>query len=317
MQLTNFYSTDNESKPASLDLKEMAGLATSHHLFDNDQIAAIMAAWHAGRPLLVRGDPGLGKSQLAHAIAQAQEWNLIVHVVNSRTEPDDLLYGVDHVARLAKAQLVHNEVADMKELEEKRFVVPGPLWWAYAPEQAAEFFTEDESDYKTSIAIDSTKPSVLLLDEIDKADSELPNSLLEVLNNHSFHAYGHDEPIVADKNKRPFVVITSNDQRQLPAAFLRRCVCINLTMKIEDQGVKQLTDIAAAHKKSLPNLKADIIKQAAQMVIDKRKGIIAGEYSPGTSEFLDLLRVLNSEQYQNDSQRSEALKIISQYILNK
>lgn len=315
MQQVNFQQSGTIAK--ALPLKEMAGLQASHHLFDDDQIAAIMAAWHAERPLLVRGEPGLGKSQLAHAIAVAQDWNLLVHVVNSRTEPDDLLYRVDHVARLAKAQLVHHNAVDISELEEQRFVVPGPLWWAYSAAEARKFFDEEHSDYRTSIEIDDNKPTVLLIDEIDKADSELPNSLLEVLNNHSFHAHGHDKPIKADKSKRPFVVITSNDQRQLPAAFLRRCVCLNLTMKAGDEGINQLIAIAAAHKEVLPQLSDARITEAAKLVIEQRKTCAAGEYTPGTSEFLDLLRVLNSEEYQTDAQRSDALAVIKHYILQK
>jgi MoxR-like ATPase len=303
----------------ALQLKAMAGLTASYHLFDKDQIAAIMTAWYAKRPLLIRGDPGLGKSQIAHAIAQSQNWNLLVHVVNSHTEPDDLLFRVDPVARLAKAQLIKRNEDIKTCLDEKRFVVPGPIWWAYAAKEAKKFFTPEQSDFNTNIEIDCCKPSVLLIDEIDKADSELPNALLEVLNNHSFSAYGHDEKIQMDIDKRPFIVITSNDQNPLPAAFLRRCVCLNLSMKSQEQGgIEQLIKIAEAHKPDIDKLSSDIIAKAAKLVIEKRsQKSLAGEYTPSTSEFLDLLRVLNSEQYQDDDARSAALTDIAKYILNK
>lgn len=297
-------------------LKPQAGLPGSNHVFDEEHIEAIMAAWYSERPLLITGEPGLGKSQLAHAVAQTQDWDLLLHVVHSRTEPEDLLFQVDHVSRLAKAQLAQHKSFNLSELDEKRYVIPGPVWWAYSPETAKLFYKKVNPEYKSPLVgeINNNHPSVLLLDEIDKADSDLPNALLEVLNNQSFHARAYDDAICSNPKTRPFVVITSNNHRPLPHAFLRRCIVINLTLKEGEEGIAQLTEVAKAH---YPDMTPELVKQAANMVIQKRKNTAPGEYSPGTSEFLDLLKVLNSERYENDDKREQSLAIISTYILNK
>lgn len=302
----------------SFFLNAMNGLKPSYHQFDTHQVAAIQAAFYAQRPLLVTGDPGLGKSQIAHAIASVTESNLFVHVVHSRTEPDDLLFRVDHVARLAQAQLVQHEEAKKEVIKLERFVVPGPLWWAYAPGQAKKFF-EQSADYNTAITVDLTKPNVLLIDEIDKADSDLPNALLEVLNNQSFHATAHDKPIqVEEGNSPPFVVVTSNNQRPLPHAFLRRCVVLELTLEAGDTGIEQLTNIANAHKQRFERLTNDFMQEVAELVITTRAEKQDGDYLPGTSEYLDLLKVLNDHPaYVDHKLKREALESISQYMLHK
>ncbi|UAA39526.1 MoxR family ATPase [Paraneptunicella aestuarii] len=296
----------------------MNGLAKTYHVFDQQQLDAIRTAWFAKRPLLIKGEPGLGKSQIAQAIADRAGWNLIVHVVHSRSEPEDLLYHVDHVSRLAQAQLVSNHVSDKNSLNKQHFVVPGPLWWAYSPETAQAFFDSEENDYKTSIEINLAKPSVVLIDEIDKAGSELPNSLLEVLNNKSFHAHGHDKAICSDPDKIPFVIITSNAHRPLPHAFLRRCVVLELSLKKGNEGKKQLQEIAKAHHPELGNLSPELIDDVIDVVLDFRSQRSDQQYKPGTSEFLDLLKVLNDDdQYNNETDRKDAIKIISRHVLNK
>jgi len=289
------------------------GMPATFHVFEQQHIDAIRTAWFAKRPLLLRGEPGLGKSQIAQALAHKANCNLLLHVVHSRSEPEDLLYWVDHVSRLAQAQLVSNKVADKTSVDIEKFVVPGPLWWAYAPEKAKAFYDSSEQ-YKSSLEFDVAKPTVLLIDEIDKADSELPNSLLEVLNNHSFHAHGHDEAIQGNADNPPFVVITTNEQRKLPHAFLRRCVTLTLSLESEDQLIR----IAEAHKSSLSALSDELIQRVASTVFKARANTADGDYQPGTSEFLDLLRVLNNNDlYKNDDDRKEALDTISQFVLDK
>jgi len=289
------------------------GMPATFHVFEQQHIDAIRTAWFAKRPLLVRGEPGLGKSQIAQALAHIANCNLLLHVVHSRSEPEDLLYRVDHVSRLAQAQLVSNKVADKTSVDIDKFVVPGPLWWAYAPEKAKAFYDSSEH-YKSSLEFDTAKPTVLLIDEIDKSDSELPNSLLEVLNNQSFHAHGHDKAIQGNAKNPPFVVITTNEQRKLPHAFLRRCVTLTLSLESEDQ----LIGIAEAHKESLAALSDELIQRVASTVIKARANIADGDYQPGTSEFLDLLRVLNNNEfYKNDDDRYQALYTISQFVLDK
>lgn len=289
------------------------GMPATFHVFEQQHIDAIRTAWFAKRPLLVRGEPGLGKSQIAQALAHIANCNLLMHVVHSRSEPEDLLYRVDHVSRLAQAQLVSKDAAEKDSVDIEKFVVPGPLWWAYAPGKAKAFYDSSEQ-YKSSLEFDTAKPTVLLIDEIDKADSELPNSLLEVLNNKSFHAHGHDEAIQSNADTPPFVVITTNEQRKLPHAFLRRCVTLTLSLESEEQ----LIDIARAHKKPLREPSSELIKRVASTVFKARANQADGDYQPGTSEFLDLLRVLNNNDlYKNDDDRYQALDTISQFVLDK
>lgn len=333
----------------TLPLQAKAGLAESFHCFDEASVNAIVTAYNIQRPLLVRGDPGLGKSQIAHAIAQCQGWNLLLHVVHSRTEPTDLLYRVDYVKRLATAQLqgaLANHTftnnantehhADYQQIlsavDEANFVVPAALWWAYSAETARKFYeekTENAAEQVTTTSpyhhgyqsallneINSDTPSVILIDEIDKADTELPNTLLEVLNNRSFHVPTDDQLIEVDASKPPFVVITSNDERPLPHAFLRRCVVLNLTLADGDAGVQQLLQIAHAHESEFANVSETVMTHAAEQTIERRKQITDGEYKPGTSEFLDLLKAL-SRGYDEEAEQLEAIEIISGYLLQK
>ncbi len=299
----------------SFHLPAHAGLPESYHIFEPKHIQAIEAAWYAGRPLLIIGEPGLGKSQIAQAIAQRLEWNLLLHVVHSRSEPDDLLYNVDHVTRLAKAQIAALEKQrNLRALKHKHFVIPGPLWWAFSPESASAFFNRSK-DYVTNIEQRFPgKPFVMLIDEIDKAERDLPNALLEILNNKSFHVPFYDKPISLQGRQAPFVVITSNDERPLPAAFLRRCSVLKLALDNKEQLIK----VAEAHEKTFKHIKPNLIEQAAELVIKHREDLQAGDYRPGTSEFLDLLRVLdNHHGYQSDAARENALESLSEHFLHK
>lgn len=330
---------DNLPVDQPFELPASEGLKQSYHRFQHDHILAIEAAWYAQRPLLIRGDPGLGKSQLAHAVARCLDWNFIMHVVHSRTEPDDLLYRVDHVARLAKAQLLQAElggnkrlagdegeegdaenegVSSMTAINHQNFIVPGPLWWAYAPESANGFFANPENDYTSQYKPKKGKPFVILIDEIDKAQRDLPNALLEVLNNQSFHVPFYDEPISSHAKASPFVVITSNDERPLPDAFLRRCVVLNMQMAQGEAGEKQLIEIAKAHKLRLNKLGKSVIETAAKTVIEYRDKLSDGDYKPGTSEYLDMLRVLNDHKaYTDDPARIGFLEKLIPYLLQK
>ncbi len=337
-------------------LPAKAGLKSSYHLFDDTQITAIATAFKIGRPLLIKGDPGLGKSQIAHAIATAQGWNLLVQVVHSGTESTDLLYQEDHVQRLAQAQMLgalgnlrtqlpttasseasglfQKQVQEkfqeqLKEhltaIDHKNYVKPGPLWWAYHAKSALKFYETNEARYHSDLTqeIKPELPSVLLIDEIDKAEATLPNSLLEVLNNHSFHVDPQQTTIKAQENTLPFVVITSNDERALPHAFLRRCVVLELQLQKEQAGVDQLVQIANVHKQRFKAVSEEIIQLAAEKVIEVRESAYADQYKPGTSEYLDLLTALAQEDYSllneeaRKTEQENALNLISQHILDK
>src|SRR3954466_8336689 len=154
------------------------------HVFERETIQAVNAALAAGRPLLVRGEPGIGKSQLARAAAKCLGKAYIPHVVDSRTESRDLLWHFDAVERLAEAQLSgalrENPETVRKRLEVQNYLRPGPLWWAFdwqdAEKQARLVQASPPSQRDGG---DSSKGCVVLVDEIDKAETDVPNGLLE------------------------------------------------------------------------------------------------------------------------------------------
>lgn len=259
------------------------------HRFDPKQAHALIAALAANRPLLVRGEPGVGKSQLARAAAAVLGRRFVPAVVQPDSEYADLLWSVDHTRRLADAQLAaHTGKADRLEKMEN-YVGPGPLWWAFAWKDAQAQFKRCPHNY--SPPADSNAPDpiesgvVLLIDEIDKADISLANGLLEVLGNNAFAVPLLDKT-VTPVGRPPLVVISSNDIRELPPALVRRCVVLelNLPESLRDY----LIEIGAAH---FPGLDVTVLAEAARQILEDRE---ACQELPktGLAEYLDLLRAL-------------------------
>ena len=224
-------------------LPPMGTWKQSVHVFDERVANAVCAAWAAERPLLVRGDPGTGKSQLARAVALACGWQFISEVVNAQTDIQDLWYRFDAVSRLGQAQVLsaigkeYTQEKINEELNPENYLSPGVLWWAFDWNTAKTYYAKSRyQQYHPNPAGENEAPKgvVLLLDEIDKADADLPNSLLETLDNARFRipwvnqsiGYQTDNPSCI----RPLVVITTNEDRQLPAAFVRRCLVLNLEL---------------------------------------------------------------------------------------
>ena len=300
------------------------------HVFDEPSKWAIRAALGAGRPLLVRGDPGLGKTQLAEAAAQALNRQLITCVVNARTEAGDLLFTVDSVRRLAEAQLcslsqlqpdnsasqgsraaVDAVQAARQRLNAENFLVPGPIWWALAPASAATQAEKaqtphlispvDSGDGATREKKKEYPARVLLIDEIDKAESEVPNSLLEALGARKFTIPGLPKPITVD-DQPPLIVITTNEERALPDAFLRRCVVLHLTLpgRFDDKGENpQLRQWLVARGRvhfSAEKMADAVLEQAADALLRGRYHAEQNALTPapGQAEYLDLLRAVNS-----------------------
>ena len=282
-----------------LDLPPMGAWPASKHRFDEKQINALRAAEAAGRPLLVRGEPGTGKSQLAHAAAWASKRLFLSVVVDARSEASDLQWRFDAVARLADAHLAAVPGGETpRDLDASRYVEPGPLWWAFdwngAAAQLQHYRPGGPSPDLPHEEWTPADGAVLLIDEIDKAEADLPNGLLEALGNGRF-TVGPTGRVVArgEGVPPPLVIVTTNDERELPPAFLRRCLV--LTLKLPDEGglIEFLEERGKLHFPKLCAAFPEVPTAAAQMLIeDRRAAHEAGVYKPGLAEYLDLLRAL-------------------------
>jgi len=204
------------------------------YVYDKAIILAVNVALATSRPLLIYGPSGAGKSSLARNIAHFKKWRFVERVITSRTQARDLLYDVDLLKRLhnAQAAAVTRQAFDD---DMTKYILPGPLWWAFDRVSAREFATEPEWEHDHDRA-------VVLLDEIDKADPDVPNNLLVPLGSLGFDVEPIGRSITVEPDRTPLVVLTSNEERQLPPAFLRRCVELRIEV---DRG--RLLQIAKAH----------------------------------------------------------------------
>jgi MoxR-like ATPase len=299
------------------------------HCFDQSDIDAINAALSSKRPLLVRGEPGVGKTQMALAAAISMKRAYCQMVVDSRTEVRDLRWSEDLVARLADAQLVSalGDLTHAKQLRTKianisNYVVPGPLWWAFdwgnaAKTLAASNGVDDASlvwPAQPSPSCDPSNGVVVLIDEIDKADSELPNGLLEALGSRQFTPRGSSVPVSA--SVWPLIIITTNGERVLPNAFLRRCVVHDVRLPDNDeQLIEFLIARGMAH---FGDTHIDILIDAAKLTVADRAMTKNRRLTPlpGQAEFLDLLRAVIAENPELAGQQA-MIKRISPYFLRK
>jgi len=306
-----------------LPLLERDGLDATRHRLDRGDLHAINAAIAAERPLLLRGDPGTGKSQLARAAAELLQRRFRWKVVDAHTEVSDLFYSFDAVARLAYAQIlgavtktedpkVREQV--MEELGVCHFLRPGPLWWAFEEDTAAtqeDLFRRRCGGPRVQPGATTAPPTgddrrgwVVLIDEIDKADPSVPNGLLEALGQGTFEVPGGATISLHRKGQsfagKPLVVITTNEERELPSAFVRRCMVRTITVPGDEQSGSEpeearnrrlhqwLVERGETHfgKKHLR-----VLKVAADMVVtDRRAAQRLGVTPPGQAEFLDLVR---------------------------
>jgi MoxR-like ATPase len=259
---------------------------------------AVEVALTTGRPLLLRGEPGTGKSSLAPYIARRLGWRYYEHVVTSTSTATDLLWRFDAVRRLADAQA-------QKSRPESEYVSPGVLWWALDGASALEFATRSgsaEPDGASNAGRDQRR-AVVLIDEIDKAHPDLPNGLLVALGSNQIAVPYLEKPIEIDVANVPRldlpkgveiapiqVVITTNEERELPTAFVRRCV----TFSLIHPEAAQLVDIARAHfhrkndrfKRQDKALALAIAKRVEKL----RSEVKFGGHRPSTAEFLDAFR---------------------------
>jgi MoxR-like ATPase len=256
------------------------------YVYDDDITLAVNVALAAGRPLLVRGQPGTGKSSLARSVAEALGWRFYPVTVSSRTAARDLLWSFDTVARLADAQALPE---GHRRRPRAAYLAPGVLWWAFDRQSASWRGVDPAKDGAEPGFVQAVDPtvvnptaarSVVLIDEIDKADPDVPNDLLVPLGSYQFRVED-GPPVVADYP--PLVIVTTNEERELPRAFLRRCVILAL----QPPDAVRLGRIARAH---FPAIDEELLTtvQAAYLRI-RTERIAAGEPPPSVAEFLDTL----------------------------
>ena len=231
---------------------------TENYVATDDLTMAVNAAVTLGRPLLVKGEPGTGKTQLAREIATSMKRPFLDWAIKSTTKAQHGLYEYDAVSRLRDSQLGESKVQDIGN-----YIIKGKLW---------ECFESDEQP-------------VLLIDEVDKADIEFPNDLLRELDQMEFYVYETKQTIKA--SKRPIIIITSNNEKELPDAFLRRCFFHYIRFPDKDT-MQKIVDV------HFPDLKKTLIKEAMEVFFGLRD-LPGLKKKPSTSELLDWLKLLMAE----------------------
>lgn len=231
---------------------------SDNYVATQDLMLAVNAAIQLQRPLLVKGEPGTGKTMLAEEVAAALDMPLLQWHIKSTTKAQQGLYEYDAVSRLRDSQLGDERTQDIRN-----YIVKGVLWQAFTSEQ----------------------PVALLIDEIDKADIEFPNDLLREIDRMEFYCYETREMIRA--KHRPLVFITSNNEKELPDAFLRRC----FFHYIKFPEAETMRQIVAVH---FPSLKGDLLSAALKTFYDVR-GLPGLKKKPSTSELIDWLKLLVAE----------------------
>ena len=247
---------------------------TDRYVATEDLRMAVNAAVTLQRPLLIKGEPGTGKTMLAEEVARALDKQLINWHIKSTSKAQQGLYEYDAVSRLRDSQLGDGRVQDVSN-----YIRKGKLWTAF----------------------DSTEQVVLLIDEIDKADIEFPNDLLNELDRMEFFVYETGETISAVN--RPIVIITSNNEKELPDAFLRRCFFHFIAFP-DRETMERIVDV---HH---PNIKKSLIKEALDVFFEVRE-VPGLKKKPSTSELIDWLKLLMAddipEEILKERDRSKAI----------
>ena len=244
---------------------------TENYVVTEDLMVAVNAAITLQRPLLVKGEPGTGKTVLAEEIAKSLGKKLITWSIKSTTRAQQGLYEYDAVSRLRDSQLGDARVHDIAN-----YIVKGKLWEAFEADDAP----------------------VLLIDEIDKADIEFPNDLLQELDRMEFYVYETQKMVTAAN--RPIVIITSNNEKELPDAFLRRCFFHYIRFP-DAETMAQIVDV------HFPNIQKRLVSEALNLFYDMRD-VVGLKKKPSTSELLDWLKLLMAEDLPPEALRAKDAK---------
>ncbi len=257
-------------------VSELADRApSSTYVYAEEITLAINVALATGRPLLVRGPSGAGKSSLARAVADDLGWGYVETVITSRTRARDLLWQVDLLKRLQDAQAGRLSAAWTP------YVMPGPLWWAFDPASARRQLAAAGGGTAAPSTDGGASRAVLLIDEIDKADPDVPNNLLRPLGSLGFEV--EELGVAVAAQGAPLVVITTNEERDLPPAFLRRCV--ELVMPAFDRG--RLVRVGRAHH---PDLDPTLLEAVADLLAPAADRPGRQHDAPNAAEYLDTVR---------------------------
>ena len=240
-----------------------------------DLMLAVNAAITLQRPLLIKGEPGTGKTMLAEEVANALGAPLLQWHIKSSTKAQQGLYEYDAVSRLRDSQLGGPDGERVRDIA--NYIVKGVLWQA----------------------LEADKPTVILIDEIDKADIEFPNDLLRELDRMEFYVYETQQLVKA--KHRPIVFITSNNEKELPDAFLRRCFFHYIKFP-DNETMQRIVDV------HFPGLKQSLLKEALEVFFELRE-IPGLKKKPSTSELLDWLKLLLAEEIPPEALRSKDRKV--------
>ncbi|GGO70817.1 AAA family ATPase [Bowmanella pacifica] len=249
----------------------MSFTGTDNYIASQELQLAVNAAISLQRPLLIKGEPGTGKTLLAEEVAKSLDTELYAWHIKSTTKAQQGLYEYDAVSRLRDSQLGDAKVQDISN-----YIVKGKLWQAF----------------------EAPKRPVLLIDEIDKADIEFPNDLLLELDRMEFHVYETRQTIKAQQ--RPVVIITSNNEKELPDAFLRRCFFHYIRFPEPDE----MRSIVEVH---FPKLKQQLLNQALDSFFNLRD-MPGLKKKPSTSELIDWLKLLVAEDIPPEALQSKDAK---------